>query len=367
MRSHLLKATFCTGLLGLAACSNEVITSCAPVGQVKPFCGAIMPEDLEPLEEMGGMIVSEYGDGGNTTGRILWFEPASSEAFQTMVDGATIERDATGEDWGMQDCTAPPTLSPHGIHLSQRDQRWQLLVVNHSEQEQILMYEVLAGQQDNATPTLAWRGCVSFPEYAVLNDVAALPDGGFAVTHMYDRGGQTWSELSSMLGLNNGHVWRWRPGLEPTVIANSSARMPNGIEVSGDGKTLWVNNYLQQELRAYDVATEAITARIEVPNIDNSAWLSDGRLLLASHLSPLTMGSCFGLERGSCGSPYQLVAVDITAGTSETIYTSFDGEPFGPATVAVEYEGAIYAGSFSGDRLVRIDGILDTSTENRRD
>jgi hypothetical protein len=353
--NHLLKPLCALALsLFLGACSSEVITSCEPRGSVTPFCGTIMPEDLEPLENGRGIIVSEYGDSGHREGILSWFQPDSDTGFVKLVDSSSVTRGASNENWGAQDCTAPPTLSPHGIHLSERGEQLQLLVVNHSEREQVLFYAVTPGADSNTAPDLVWRGCVTFPDYAVLNDVAALPDGGFAVTHMYDRASKAWSELSSLLGLNNGHVWRWRPGLEPTVMANTSARLPNGIEVAHDGKSIWVNNYIDQEVRQYDLASEASLKAIEVPNIDNSAWLPDGRLLLASHLSPFGMAPCFGLTSGSCGSPYELVAVDTEAGTSTILYASEEGEPFGPATVAIEYQGNLYAGSFSGDRLVKI-------------
>lgn len=345
---------FATALL-VACSSSEVNESCEPLGAVTPLCGTLMPEDLEPIAPDGGILVSEYGDGGNTEGAITWFQPSVSEGFTKLLDSQSITRGISDEIWGDASCAAPAILSPHGIHLSDRNGRQQLLVVNHSALEQVLFYEVSVADDSNTPPSLAWRGCVTFPDYAVLNDVAALPDGGFAVTHMYDRTHRSWAEIASLLGLNQGHVWRWSPGAAPRVIAKSEARMPNGIEVAPDGKTLWVNNYIEQELRQYDVATDALLRTIEIPNIDNSAWLPDGRLLLASHRSPLTMSPCFGLTRGSCSSPYDLIAVDTNTGETQTLYESQPGEPFGPATVAIEYQGKLYAGSFSGDRAAVID------------
>lgn len=346
-------------VLLLAACSGgEVIESCEPMGAMTPLCGAVMPEDLEPLPADGGILVSEYGDGGNTIGTLSWLLPGTEHRLVTLVDSASITAGATAEIWGEKDCIAPRRLSPHGIHLATRAGKAQLLVVNHGDNEQVLFYEVLSAPAINnipSAPILQWRGCVTFPEHAVLNDVAALSDGGFAVTHMYNRSSSGWSEISSMLGINKGHVWRWSPNAEPRVIAGSQARMPNGIEVAPDGKSLWVNNYIEQELRQYDLESEELLMTLEIPNIDNSAWLPDGRLLLASHLSPLTMASCFALEKGSCGSPYELIAVEPQTGETTTLYKSQEGEPFGPATVAVPYKDKLYAGSFSGDRIAEID------------
>jgi hypothetical protein len=340
-------------LLAVTAC-GEIEYSCDPDGDVRPICGVQMPEDLTALPDDGGILISEYGDSGKLSGALTWFQPAKGNAFTRLVDSSTMAQGAGGPNWGEADCPLPDRLSPHGIHLSQRGDSLQLLVVNHGSTEQVLFYEVQPSASKNAAPTLFWRGCVGFPAYAELNDVVALPDGGFAVTHMYNRENVLLAQIKSSLGFNNGHVWRWSPGSGIRVMANTSAKLPNGIEVAPDGKSIWVNNYLEQELRQYDVATEQVLTTISVPNIDNSAWLDDGRLLLASHLSPFTMAPCFGLTEGSCGSPYELIAVDTETGTTEVLFRAERGGPFGPATVAIEYQGKLYAGSFSGDRMAEI-------------
>lgn len=339
-------------IIAVTAACGEVNFSCEPADGVIPLCGVQMPEDLEAMPNDGGILIGEYGNAGELAGDIVWYQPGKGAKFVHLVDSKSVAQGANEENWGQASCQQPDQLSPHGIHLSRRGKTLQLLVVNHSSTEQVLFYDVQAAASNDTAPTLAWRGCVAFPEHAVLNDVAALPDGGFAVTHMYNAASM--AELKSMLGMNNGHVWRWVPGSDIRIMANSSAKMPNGIEVAPDGKSIWINNYIEGELRQIDVATEEILSRINVPNIDNSAWLDDGRLLLASHKSPLTMAPCFGLLAGSCGSPYELVAVETATGTTEVIFTADKGGPFGPATVAVPYRGKLYAGSFSGDRLAEI-------------
>jgi hypothetical protein len=55
------------------------------------------------------------------------------------------------------------------------------------------------------------------------------------------------------------------------------------------------------------------------------------------------MGSCFGLTKGSCGSGYELIAVDTKSGVTEVIFRADKGGVFGPATVAVPYRGKLYA------------------------
>lgn len=350
------RVTLCLlGLCALAACS-DIETSCKPTDQLTPLCGVQMPEDLAVLPQDGGIIIGEYGDMGHLSGALSWYQPGPGLPFIRLADNNNIAPGAGSENWGEADCPMPDQLSPHGIHLSRRGAALQLLVVNHSSAEHVLFYEVLPAADNTRAPSLAWRGCVVFPDTAVLNDVAALPDGGFAVTNMYQRENELLAQFKSSLGMNDGHVWRWSPATGLHVMNNSAARIPNGIEVARDGKSIWVNNYLDGELRQLDVASEAVLQVVEVKNIDNSAWLEDGRLLLASHLSLLTMAPCFGLTEGSCGGAYELVAVDTRSGATQVIFRQEQGGPFGPATVAVPYRGKLYAGSFSGDRMAEISG-----------
>ena len=204
--------TLAGSLLALAACSsNSIDTSCAPAGAVTPICDIQMPEDLAALPNEGGLLIAEYGDMGHIPGFLSWYQPGPDARHVRLADTASIDIGAGREPWGDPACAVPDKLSPHGIHLSQRDGSLQLLVVNHSSREHVLFYEVDLAPDGVQPPTLAWRGCVEFPEDAVLNDVAALPGGGFAVTHMYQREGELAAQFKSFLGINKGHVWRWDP------------------------------------------------------------------------------------------------------------------------------------------------------------
>jgi len=346
-------------LLWLTACGSEHITSCEPFGAVTPICGVKAPEDIEPLPENGGLIVAEYGDDGKHTGDLLWYQPGSNEGFVTLVSNNEVAPGAGDVIWGETDCPVPRQLSPHGIHLSRRDDSLQLLVVNHASPDAVLMYEVRTSTEPGQPPVLDWRGCVSFPGEASLNDVAALPGGGFAVTHMYPRQNQIIGLIKVSLGLTEGHVWLWSPEQGLRVLPNSGAKIPNGIQAAADGQSLWVNHSADNGLRQYGLPGGEILQTVPVPNLDNSSWLPDGRLLVASFDSMLGLAGCFGATEGSCGAPYSLVAVDPANGDTETLFHSSDGEPFGPATIAVAYRGKLYAGSFTGDRMAVIDIDLD--------
>jgi hypothetical protein len=61
---------------------------------------------------------------------------------------------------------------------------------------------------------------------------------------------------------------------------------------------------------------------------------------------------CQRTERGACPLAFEIVALDPANLTRETVL-AHEGPPLGAATVAVDVDGALYIGSFKGDRLVR--------------
>ena len=62
--------------------------------------------------------------------------------------------------------------------------------------------------------------------------------------------------------------------------------------------------------------------------------------------------SCQGLDQGSCGFAFEIVALDPATMTGVAVVAN-RGAPMGAATVAVEYNGELYLGTFAGDRIAR--------------
>ena len=69
----------------LAAC-GEVELSCEPDGDVTPLCGVQMPEDLEVMPNGGGLLIGEYGNGGQLPGAITWYQPGAGAEFIQLVN-----------------------------------------------------------------------------------------------------------------------------------------------------------------------------------------------------------------------------------------------------------------------------------------
>ncbi|MGH7291987.1 MAG: hypothetical protein ACREJT_12295, partial [Myxococcota bacterium] len=297
---------------GLVACAKpqDPIVDCTPSGDARPICGFQNPEDLAQLPASGALVISQMGRmDGSKSGSMVFFELAT-DAITPAFGGASAANLPARPGWGDPACPGSPgeKFSPHGLSLARRpDGALQLLVVNHGGRESIELFEVT----DSNPPALTWRGCALPPEGAFLNDVAALPDGGFVTTHMFPKGSSLWPVVKGMLGLSTGFVYEWQPDTGFRKIPGSDGGMPNGITASPDGEALYVDLYFANEVRKISRRTGETLATVEIASPDNVLWSPDGSLLVASHNAPINeVMACGELEHGTCPFHFSIVLLD---------------------------------------------------------
>lgn len=343
--------------LSLAACSSSSppVIDCRTVNDIHPICGLQNPEDLAVLEGDRRLVVSQYGDMMRADGfGSLAVLDLATETFRVAWPPSEREvRTTPSAGWGDEACPGPAhPINPHGIDLAQRvDGRWQLLVVNHFERESIEFFEVLPN-----TPQveLVWRGCAIPPEGAFLNDVVHIPGGGFLTTHMMSHGSPVFGMFKGMLGMDTGWVYEWQPDRGWREVAGTRAPFPNGIEISDDARSLYLNAYLAGEVRRISRETGDLLASAPVPGPDNLTWSKDGRLLVASHSGSLSeQSACLSLEEGACAMTFDIVALEPDDLAGGAIFSN-QGPPMGGGTVAVDVGGELVIGSFAGDRVIRV-------------
>lgn len=343
-------------LVVLGACSAPPpISGCTARGELEPVCGFSNPEDMELLPDGRTLLISEMGAmDGAVPGSLSLFDTQSGviTRLPRFTDSATA-------GWGDADCKTPPgaALSPHGIDLVRRsDLRWQLLVVNHGGRESIELFELL--DRDGGWH-LEWRGCMVPPAGTWMNDVAGLPGGDVLVSDMYPRDGFTIGGISihmlrGMVGFDTGQVLRCKPDGRCTPVPGTTAAFPNGIQTDTEGKVLFLNAYLDGEVRKIALDSGELLGTVEVRSPDNSQWSADGKLLVVSHTGGMReMNGCFGLRGGACAAPFAVVEIDPGTLAMRTLL-EHSGEPMGAATVAQQTEGALWLGSFAGDRILRV-------------
>lgn len=342
--------------LALCACSKprEPITDCAPAKDARPICGFHNPEDLAYLAKANALVVSEMGAvDGHRPGDLAFFDLASDSRTPVYPPAGGDSSEAV-ESWGDPACPGPPgpAFSPHGLDLAARaDGALELLVVNHGGRESIELFEV---SDSPGAPALAWRGCVLSPEGALMNDVAALPGGGFVATEFLAKDHPLRSSLLALLGFASGAVFEWQSGKAWSEVPGTRVRMPNGIAVSRDGETLFVDVYFGDEVRKIARKTGELLGAADVASPDNINWSPDGQLLVASHNAPLNeMLACGDVEKGQCPFHFSIVRLDPATMKGVAVYENA-GPPMGGGTSALRIGNELVVGSFAGDRLLRV-------------
>lgn len=223
-----------------------------------------------------------------------------------------------------------------------------LAAVQHGGRESIELFEVLGA---GTGWTVEWRGCVIAPEGAWLNEVIVLRDGSLMTSHMMQRV----AEAELFAAREPGWVWHWTPTDGFERVAGATARLANGIELSPDEKTLYLNSSMGDGLQRIDLASGEVTGRAALGSLDNSTWAPDGKLLVALLLAAdeESFAVCTDSPGRPCPIPFQIVAVD-----PETMETSvrFDStaSPMGAGTVGLQVGNELFIGSFSGDRILRV-------------
>lgn len=345
------------GMFGSPRVAQATVDSvaCSLTEGITSYCGFRNPEDLVAAPGGRELLVSEMGN-------FLEGTPGSLAIFE--IDGAKrsdfpIDWKGNGENWGDGNCPAPePELfSPHGIDLrSREDGRRGFYVVNHGGRESVEFFELLGVPGDWS---ISWRGCVAPEGEPLLNDVAALPGGRIAVTHMWDRDTWTiWVAGKLLLGINTGWVWIWSPEDGFSVLPESEAVMPNGIAASHDGKSLYINNYMENRSVRRDATTGAYLGEVEVAQPDNVTVDDAGNIWIAGHHHFIGDTSCLEGD-GPCPLAYSVVRADAETMRGGVVF-HHEGAPMGFATVALAAGDKLYLGTAKGDRMVSIPLALVT-------
>lgn len=338
------------GVIAFPAGAEAPSTGSCPArqGNLVTYCGMATPEDIEVLPDRSGVIVSDMGTRRGANG--LEGGPGPLHMLD-LKSGRVTQLDPLpggNNDWGDPACPGAlgPAMNAHGIHLSRRsDGKWQVLVVNHANRESVEFFELARGK---AGWGLRWRGCAVTPAGSRLNDVAALPGGGFLVTHMGPR------TADGSRGENLGWLWRWTRGQGFSEQPGSRVPRPNGIAIDRAGKFAFINSGVNGgEVWKLDLKAATIVGKVAVSKADNSAWSRDGRLLVTGITAEGSSGPCFVNPRTPCGAPFEVFAIDPATLHSERIF-AHTGGPVGGGTVAVQFGNDMLVGSFSGDRILRV-------------
>ena len=313
------------------------------------ICGLDGPEDIAPLPDQRHLVISNLTFSGTA--------PKSAELhlLDTATDTvSTLRRSyAPGPMWGDPQCVAAQGFSSHGIDIRRRaDGKQQLLVVNHAEREAIDFFELT---EDNAGPLAAWRGCVTGAGKGHFNDVSADARGGFVASIMYEVGPSGDPVIQQPGDTNSGYLVQWTPDM-PRIerLAGSDAPFVNGVQISRDGRQVYLAAWKSGELRTYDLASKTMTVSVTLAfHPDNLTMADDGSLFTAGIHDLPALYRCLDQKVSPCPLAAAVARWMPGESTAQRVLTLPAGMIDG-ASSALLHKGQIYIGAFGGNRVLKL-------------
>jgi hypothetical protein len=304
---------------------------CVDSADIQFVCGQQGPEDLVVVPGGAWVVASVFGGSGGIN-----LIRASDRTSTKVYPSASSQDRLDAKIYNT--CPGPPDktkFTSHGLSLVPgRRNVHHLFVVGHGGREAIEVFELDARPK---TPVLTWIGCAVAADPIGLNSVRGLSDGGFIASNFLPRGGPPAATQRMMTGEKNGELWEWHTSSGWQKVPGSEAAGANGLEMSKDGKTLYVAAWGSQSF--FRLSRGAATpVRDEIPlgfRVDNIRWARDGQILAAGQ----GMGETVVVKV----NPRALKVTEVLRRP---------GQPgFNGGTVAVEVGGSYWIGSFAGDRI----------------
>jgi hypothetical protein len=306
---------------------------CVPGPNV--VCDQIGPEDLVALgpDWVAASMYPTNAPGGLVVVRVR-------DRMPFKVYPAADSKDAPDKKT-YPDCPGPPSrdrLSTHGLYVEPGSgPRYKLFAVGHGAREAI---EVFSVDTSTPTPTATWLGCAIAPDPIGLNSVRGLPDGGFITTNFLPRGGTREATQRMMGGEHNGELWEWHTATGWQKVPGSQAAGANGLELSADGRTIYVAAWGSQ---SFFRVTRGIAPprRDEIPlgfRVDNIHYAHDGSLWAV----------------GQTDGGWKAVKIDPRTLAVREVVDRKDTPEFGAGTVVLEVGNDLWVGSFRGNRIAII-------------
>ena len=317
---------------GTAGYATVGATPCTPVGDIRFVCNLVSAEDIAVLPGAQWVITSGNREGGrlhlvnvrNKAATVLF----PTETQQEKLDAATYPTCP-----GPLDLQKPDVFRAHGLYLKPGPNSVHTLyVVHHGTRESI---EAFAVDARPTPPTLTWVGCVPALSTMVLNSVVALPDGGVATTS--GRTGDVWEHHVST-------GWRRVPGSEGTA--------PNGLEISKDGRWLYVAGWAEEKLTRLSRGQTPVKKDVIALGFrpDNVRMSEDGSVMFAAGHTDKD-GRSITEPREPLKETSNVARINPQTLAFERIFQHPAMDGFVASTTAIQIADELWLGSQRGDRI----------------
>jgi hypothetical protein len=342
-RRFLILALFCIVILASTGFCIAAEEECAPAGGLNFLCGPVGAEDLVRVPGTHWIIGSGMAERGQA-GRLHLID-AEKKTWEVLYPSTNPQNELAAKTYSA--CTGAPaakTFGAHGIAIHDDGKgAATVLAVNHGREA----VEVFKLNTSGKKPTIRWIGCVPVEKSISLNSVAFLPGGGFVTTKFYD---PTSPEgFGAMMAHKvTGGVLEWRGGSGIKPIPGTELSGANGIEVSKDGKTIYVAAWGSQELVRFSNVDGAMQKTVVKVNFspDNLRWAPDGKILVAGqNIQTNATGNVTGFKG------WTVAKLDPETMKVNEILKDVGESPMQNVSVAIDVDGTLWMGPFSGNRV----------------
>ena len=204
------------------------VTPCTPVDDIQFICDLASPEDLAVVPGSEWIIASGNREGGRLH-LINVSKKTSTVLFPTATRNERLDAATYPTCPGPLDLTEPDAFRAHGLYLKPGQGRVHTLyIVHHGTRESIEVFEVDSGA---TPPALTWVGCAPGLSTHTFNAVVALPEGGLAASNS-----------------RAGDVWQYQAATGWRRVEGSEGAASNGLEISKDGRWLYVAGWAEEKL-----------------------------------------------------------------------------------------------------------------------
>ncbi|MEO1659255.1 MAG: SMP-30/gluconolactonase/LRE family protein [Pseudomonadota bacterium] len=252
---------------------------------------------------------------------------------------------------------APATFHPHGIDLFEGPDGYLLYVVSHdgelygkSDDDMGHSIEVFRVEDDRS---LTYVKSIRDKLIRSPNDVTVLDEDRFFYTNDWKFLRGLGHALEENLLLPISDVGFHDRGA--TKLVAKGLNYPNGIALSDDNSTLWVNEIRGRRIRQFAVSPETgkVKEQKRIPvatTPDNVTVKPDGRLFVAGIADVFAFQAHEQKEAET--APSLIIEVDPETGEKRDVFYDESGAISG-ATVGLYHDGALFIGTAYGDTLLR--------------
>jgi arylesterase / paraoxonase len=238
---------------------------------------------------------------------------------------------------------------PHGISLySSPTGKNILFVVNHRKSGNYI--EIFEYKNDS----LIHRESISNELLVSPNDIVGVGERSFYFTNDHDEKLSSWRTIKDILKIGMGNVCYF-DGIKMSKTGIENIKYANGINVSLDGKTLFLASTSSNTLLIFERNIQSLTKTDEIDTktgVDNIELDKDGSLWIGCHPQALKFLAHAGNETKI--SPSEVIRIDYK-GKGDFKQTSIymnDGSEISASAVGAVYKGKILIGPVFQDRII---------------